>query len=60
MLYCRSCRQTYSEGAVCPQCDVELVPAEHRPAARACLRELAAAHLIDAVPNDPETEEVYS
>ena len=32
MLYCRSCRQTYSKGAICAQCDVELVPAE--PAGR--------------------------
>jgi hypothetical protein len=28
MLYCRSCRKSYPEGAVCPQCDLELVPSE--------------------------------
>ena len=28
MLYCRSCRKSYSEGAICPRCDLELVPAE--------------------------------
>jgi hypothetical protein len=28
MLFCRSCRQTYSEGTNCPRCDAELVPAD--------------------------------
>ncbi len=26
MLLCRSCRKSYAEGAICPQCDEELVP----------------------------------
>ena len=28
MLFCRNCRQTYSEGAVCPRCNEELVPTD--------------------------------
>jgi len=28
MLFCRSCRQTYSEGAICPRCKEDLVPAD--------------------------------
>ena len=28
MLHCRSCGRSYSEGATCPQCEIELVPAE--------------------------------
>jgi len=28
MLYCRSCGRSYPEGVTCPQCEIELVPAE--------------------------------
>jgi hypothetical protein len=28
MLYCRSCGRSYPEGPNCPQCEIELVPAE--------------------------------
>ena len=28
MLFCRSCRRTYSDGTTCPRCNEELFPAE--------------------------------